>query len=318
MMSMPILVVAELSSDGSLKPALRSVLGAAAQITTDIHVLLMGHQLESAIAAASRLPIARLLVADHPSLAVTLAETTTAVVRSVAHRYSHILTAASAQGKGWLPRLAALEDTAMVSDIVAIESPDTFVRPIYAGSLWATVKCPEALKLVSVRSTAFSPLEGESPLAVAQETLNMDWPSARVVRSALQEHRDEGRPALENARTVVSGGRGLGSAEHFEALLGPLADALQGALGASRAAVDLGYAPNDLQVGQTGKVVAPDLYIAVGISGAIQHLAGIQAAKVIVAINKDPDAPIFGVADYGLVGDLNEIVPELTDALRTS
>ncbi|MDA8417033.1 MAG: FAD-binding protein [Betaproteobacteria bacterium] len=316
-MSTPVLVVAELTSDGLLKPALRSVLGAAAALNAEIHVLLIGHQLETVIDEALRLPITRLLVADHPSLAVPLAETTTTVVRAISQRYSHILTAASAQGKGWLPRLAALEDVAMISDIVAIESPDTFVRPIYAGSLWATVRCLEPRKFVSVRVTAFSPLNGASSEPVSRENLSLDdWPAVPVIRSAVHEHPDEGRPALENARTVVSGGRGLGSAEQFEALLGPLADALHGALGASRAAVDLGYAPNDLQVGQTGKVVAPDLYIAVGISGAIQHLAGIQAAKVIVAINKDPDAPIFGVADYGLVGDLHEIVPQLTASLK--
>ena len=316
-MSASVLVVAELATDGSLKPSLRAVLGAANLLAADVDVLIAGHGVQSAAEAAQRLPhVARVLVADHADLNPPLAEQWTALLRPLARRYGHILTAASSQGKNWMPRLAALEDVAMVSDIVAIEGPDTFVRPIYAGSLWATVRCQETLKLVTVRTTAFEPVQGEREGLASIVALEIQLPDLRVKRTAVHEHAQEGRPALENARVVISGGRGLGSAEHFNALLTPLADALQGALGASRAAVDLGYAPNDLQVGQTGKVVAPELYIAVGISGAIQHLAGIQGAKIIVAINKDPEAPIFGVADYGWVGDLNELVPQLTEAIK--
>lgn len=310
-----ILVVAELTADGTLKPALRSILGAAQQLGADIHVLVAGQGIQEALQEVAQLPhVTQVLAAESECFAAPLAETMTALVRPIARCYSHILTSASAQGKGWMPRLAALEDVAMVSDVVAIESADTFIRPIYAGSLWATVRCPEALKLVTVRATAFPPVQGEQAAAPVV-AVAFSMPPAKSIRLAVHEPISEGRPSLENASVVVSGGRGLGSAERFEELLGPLADVLHGALGASRAAVDLGYAHNDQQVGQTGKIVAPDLYIAVGISGAIQHLAGMQSAKMIVAINKDPDAPIFGVADYGLVGDLNEVVPQLTAAL---
>ncbi len=314
-----ILLVAELGSEGHLKSSIRSLLTAARSLEGEIDVLVWGGDTTFAVAEARRLPgIRRVLNGVGPTLADGLAEMLCALVQPLASQYTHILTAATVIGKNWMPRLAALEDVAMVSDIVGVESSDTFVRPIYAGSVWATVCCPEPLKLVTVRSTAFPgvEVEGEGADPVAVENLPCPEALPQSTRIAVHTHVQEGRPSLENARVVVSGGRGLGSAEHYEALLGPLADELNAALGASRAAVDLGYAPNDVQVGQTGKVVAPDLYIAIGISGAIQHLAGMQTSRVIVAINKDPDAPIFTVADYGLVGDLNVLVPELTAALQ--
>ena len=312
-----ILLVAELGPDGHLKSSIRSLLTAAKSLKGDIDVLVWGGDTTSAVVEAQHLPgIRQVLNGSGPALADGLAEMLCALVRPLARQYTHILTAATAIGKNWMPRLAALEDVAMVSDIVGVESPDTFIRPIYAGSIWATVCCPELLKLMTVRTTAFPGLEGEGMDPVTVENLPCPAALLQSTRIAVHAHAQEGRPSLENARVVVSGGRGLGSAQHYEALLGPLADELNAALGASRAAVDLGYASNDVQVGQTGKVVAPGLYIAIGISGAIQHLAGMQTSRVIVAINKDPDAPIFAVADYGLVGDLNILVPELTAALR--
>ncbi len=313
---MAILVIAEQFPTGGLRPSTRQVLAAAQKIGGPIDLLVWGGDTREAVVQALALPgLARVLDAQDASLGDGLAETLTAWVRPIARRYSHILTAASAAGKNWMPRLAALEDVALVTDIVGVDSPDTFVRPIYAGSLWATVHSSDALKLITVRTTAFTAVVGEGAPGVPVEALVAPTVKALSRRVAVHHHSGDGRPTLENARVVVSGGRGLASAEHFEALLAPLAEKLNAALGASRAAVDLGFVPNDYQVGQTGKVVAPELYIAVGISGAIQHLAGMQASRVIVAINKDPDAPIFGVADYGLVGDLNQLVPELTAAL---
>ncbi|KXW59262.1 electron transfer flavoprotein subunit alpha [Ferrovum myxofaciens] len=312
-----ILLVTELGPDGHLKSSIRSLLAAAKALKGDTDVLIWGGDTTSALVEAQHLPgIHRVLNGSGATLAEGLAEMLCALVRPLARQYTHILTAATAIGKNWMPRLAALEDVAMISDVVGVESSDTFIRPIYAGSIWATVCCPESLKLITVRTTAFPGVEGERTEPVPVENLPCPAAMPLSTRISVHTHAQEGRPSLENARVVVSGGRGLGSAEHYEALLGPLAEELNAALGASRAAVDLGYAPNDVQVGQTGKVVAPDLYIAIGISGAIQHLAGMQTSRVIVAINKDPDAPIFAVADYGLVGDLNLLVPELTAALQ--
>jgi electron transfer flavoprotein alpha subunit len=262
---------------------------------------------------ASRLAsVAKVLLADAPALANGLAENLAAQVLALADGYSHILFAATASGKNVAPRVAAKLDVAQVSDVVAVESGDTFVRPIYAGNALATVQSGDAKKVLTVRTTAFDPMAGqggsapiESVSAVADSGLS-SFVGRELARSD--------RPELTAAKVVVSGGRGLGSAENFK-ILDPLADKLGAALGASRAAVDAGYAPNDWQVGQTGKIVAPQLYVAIGISGAIQHLAGMKDSKVIVAINKDAEAPIFGVADYGLVADLFEAVPELTKAL---
>ncbi len=310
---MTLLVVAE-HDHQTFKPSLLQVLTAAQAIGGDIHVLVAGNGVEAVARAVSALPgVAVVKLAQGSHLEEGNAENLAALVKMLAPGYTHVLAAASASGKNWMPRLAALLDVALIADIVRVESADTFTRPIYAGSVWATYRSTEAIKLITVRSTAFDALsagEGQAPLEPVEA--GKDENLSRRVSLALTAST---RPELESARVVVSGGRGLGSAERFHALLEPLADKLNAALGASRAAVDLGYVSNDYQVGQTGKVVAPELYIAVGISGAIQHLAGMKSSRVIVAINKDPDAPIFAVADYGLVGDLNELVPALTAAL---
>ncbi len=310
---MTLLVVAE-HDHQTFKPSLLQVLTAAQAIGGDIHVLVAGNGVEAVARAVSALPgVAVVKLAQGSHLEEGNAENLAALVKMLAPGYTHVLAAASASGKNWMPRLAALLDVALIADIVRVESADTFTRPIYAGSVWATYRSTDAIKLITVRATAFDALsagEGQAPLEPVEA--GKDENLSRRVSLALTAST---RPELESARVVVSGGRGLGSAERFHALLEPLADKLNAALGASRAAVDLGYVSNDYQVGQTGKVVAPDLYIAVGISGAIQHLAGMKSSRVIVAINKDPDAPIFAVADYGLVGDLNELVPALTAAL---
>ncbi len=310
---MTLLVVAE-HDHQTFKPSLLQVLTAAQAIGGDIHVLVAGNGVEAVARAVSALPgVAVVKLAQGSHLEEGNAENLAALVKMLAPGCTHVLAAASASGKNWMPRLAALLDVALIADIVRVESADTFTRPIYAGSVWATYRSTEAIKLITVRSTAFDALsagEGQAPLEPVEA--GKDENLSRRVSLALTAST---RPELESARVVVSGGRGLGSAERFHALLEPLADKLNAALGASRAAVDLGYVSNDYQVGQTGKVVAPELYIAVGISGAIQHLAGMKSSRVIVAINKDPDAPIFAVADYGLVGDLNELVPALTAAL---
>ncbi|HLU18387.1 MAG TPA: FAD-binding protein [Pusillimonas sp.] len=309
---MSILVIAE-HDNAHLKGATLNAVAAAQKIGDDIHVLVMGEGVQAVADAAAKLAgVNKVLLADGPALAESLAENVAAQVLAVAEGYSHILFAATAEGKNVAPRVAAKLDVAQISDIIAVESPDTFQRPIYAGNAIATVQSSDAVKVITVRTTAFDPVAaegGQAPVETVQAVADSGR-SSFVGRELAKSDR----PELAGATVVVSGGRGMGSAENFK-LLEPLADKLGAALGASRAAVDAGYAPNDWQVGQTGKIVAPQLYVAVGISGAIQHLAGMKDSKVIVAINKDAEAPIFGVADYGLVADLFQAVPELTNSL---
>ncbi|MEM5330120.1 FAD-binding protein [Paraburkholderia sp. JHI2823] len=309
----PILVVAE-HDHVSIKSATLNTVTAARQCGDEIHVLVAGHNAAGAAAAAAGIAgVAKVLHADSAALADALAENLAAQVLAVVPGYGHILFAATSTGKNVAPRVAALLDVAQVSEISRVVSADTFERPIYAGNAIQTVQCAEAVKVITVRMTAFDAAAAqggaeqvESVAAVADSGL-----SAFVERTVTKSER----PELADARIVVSGGRALGSSEKFDAVLTPLADKLGAALGASRAAVDAGFAPNDWQVGQTGKIVAPEVYFACGISGAIQHLAGMKDSKVIVAINKDAEAPIFGVADFGLEADLFEAVPELVAAL---
>jgi electron transfer flavoprotein alpha subunit len=309
---MTTLVIAE-HDNTALKGATLNTLAAAQKIGGDIHVLVAGQGAQAAANAAAQVSgVAKVLHADAPQLATQTAENVAALVVSLSGAYSHILLPATGFGKNVAPRVAALLDVAQVSDIIAVESPDTFVRPIYAGNAFATVQSKDARKVVTVRATGFDAVAasgGQAPI----ETVAAPADFGRVELKG-QELTKSDRPELTGARVVISGGRGLQSGENFK-LLEALAAKLNAALGASRAAVDAGYVPNDYQVGQTGKIVAPDLYIAVGISGAIQHLAGMKDSKVIVAINKDPEAPIFQIADYGLVGDLFEIIPALTAEL---
>jgi electron transfer flavoprotein alpha subunit len=309
---MAILVIAE-HDNQSLKAATLNTVTAAAAIGGDIHVLVAGQGCEGACAAAAKIAgVSKVLCVAAPHYEAQLAENVAALVVAHAVGYSHILAPASSFGKNVAPRVAALLDVAQISDIVAVEGADTFVRPIYAGNAMATVKSADGVKVITVRTTAFEAAGEGGSAALENLAAGPDLGLSRLVGRELTKSE---RPELGAAKTIVSGGRGLGSGENYHAVLEPLADKLGAALGASRAAVDAGYVPNDYQVGQTGKIVAPQLYIAVGISGAIQHLAGMKDSKVIVAINKDPEAPIFQVADYGLVGDLFEVVPELTKAL---
>ncbi len=309
---MPILVIAE-HDNAQLKGATYNVLAAAAKLGDDVHVLVMGQDAQAAADQVAKAQgVAKVLLADGPSLAEGLAENASAQVLALASDYSHILFAATASGKNVAPRVAAKLDVAQISDIVSVESPDTFTRPIYAGNAIATVQSGDSVKVITVRTTAFDGVAAEGGQAAVESVTPVD--DSGLSSFVGRELAKSDRPELAGASAVVSGGRGMGSAENFK-ILEPLADKLGAALGASRAAVDSGYAPNDWQVGQTGKIVAPQLYVAVGISGAIQHLAGMKDSKVIVAINKDAEAPIFGVADYGLVADLFKAVPELTDAL---
>jgi electron transfer flavoprotein alpha subunit len=305
---MTILVIAE--HDGkSIKSGTLNTLGAARKIGGEIHVLIAGADCRGAAEAAARIPgVAKVLIADDPALAHGLAENLAPVVVNLAKDYGHVLAPASSFGKNLLPRVAALLDVQQISDISGVEAPDTFVRPIYAGNAIATVRSTDPIKVITVRTTAFDPVPADGGTAPIEATAAQG--SAGLSEFVSAEISQSERPELTSARVVVSGGRGLGSAENFKILEG-VADKLGAAIGASRAAVDAGYVPNDYQVGQTGKVVAPELYVAVGISGAIQHLAGMKDSKVIVAINKDEEAPIFQVADYGIVGDLFTIVPEL-------
>ncbi|MCB1907976.1 MAG: FAD-binding protein [Rhodocyclaceae bacterium] len=309
---MAILVIAE-HDNASLKAATLNTVAAAAAIGGDIHVLVAGAGCGAVSSEAAAVAgVAKVLVADAPQYADQLAENVAALVAARARDYSHILAPATTGGKNMLPRVAALLDVSQISDIVAVDGADAFVRPIYAGNALATVKSADPIKVVTVRTTAFEPAgQGGSAAVEAVEA----GPDLGVSRLVGRELTKSARPELGAASTIVSGGRGLGSGENYHELLEPLADKLGAALGASRAAVDAGFVPNDYQVGQTGKIVAPQLYIAVGISGAIQHLAGMKDSKVIVAINKDPEAPIFQVADYGLAADLFDAVPELTKSL---
>lgn len=304
---MTALVIAE--HDGTrLKGGSANAVSAAAKMGGEVHVLVAGSRAKAAADAASKLAgVAKVLYAEAAHYDGGLAENFAALVVPMARGYSHVVASASAFGKNFMPRVAALLDVAQVSEISAVDSADTFVRPIYAGNAFAIVQSCDPVKVVTVRATGFdaAPATGSAPVESVPP-----GPDKRQSKVLSQELTRSARPELAGARRVVSGGRGLASGENFR-MLEALADKLGAAIGASRAAVDSGFVPNDCQVGQTGKIVAPELYIAVGISGAIQHLAGMKDSKVIVAINKDPEAPIFQVADYGLVGDLFQIVPEL-------
>jgi len=306
------LVIAE-HDNATLKSATLNTVAAAHKIGGEIHVLVAGHHADGAAQAAAQIAgIAKVVHADAAHLASPTAENLTALIVGLAETYSHILLPATGFGKNVAPRIAALLDVAQVSDIIAVESPDTFVRPIYAGNAFATVQSKDPKKVITVRATGFDAAVASGGSATI-ETVPSPADSG-LVEVLGQELTKSDRPELTSARVVISGGRGLQKGENFK-MLEALADKLHAAIGASRAAVDAGYVPNDYQVGQTGKIVAPELYIAIGISGAIQHLAGMKDSKVIVAINKDPEAPIFQIADYGLVGDLFEIVPQLTAEL---
>lgn len=310
---MTVLVIAE-HDNNSIKGATLNTVTAAKAIGGDVHVLIAGANAGAAAAAAAQIAgVAKVLHADSAAFADSLAENVAAQVLAVASSYSHILFPATASGKNVAPRVAAKLDVGQLSEITKVVSADTFERPIYAGNAIATVQSADAVKVATVRATAFDAAAATGGSA-AVETLAAVASSSKSSFVGREVTKSE-RPELVGAKIVVSGGRALGSAEKFNEVMSPLADKLGAALGASRAAVDAGYAPNDLQVGQTGKIVAPQLYVAVGISGAIQHLAGMKDSKVIVAINKDPEAPIFQVADFGLEADLFTAVPELIKAL---
>lgn len=310
---MTALVIAE-HDNASIKAATLNTVTAAAQCGGDVHVLVAGSNAAAAAQAAAQIAgVSKVLHADGDSVANGLAENLAAQVLAVAGNYSHILFPATASGKNVAPRVAAKLDVAQISEITKVESADTFERPIYAGNAMATVQSTDATKVITVRATGFDAAAATGGSAVVESVAAVadSGKSSFVGR----EMTKSDRPDLTAAKIIVAGGRALGSEEQFQSVLTPLADKLNAAIGASRAAVDAGYAPNDLQVGQTGKIVAPELYIACGISGAIQHLAGMKDSKVIVAINKDPEAPIFAVADYALEADLFNAVPELVKAL---
>jgi len=310
---MPILVIAE-HDHASVKPATLNTVTAALAIGGDVHVLVAGANAAEAGAAAAQIAgVAKVIVADGASLTEGLAENVAAQVLAIASNYSHILFPSTAAGKNVAPRVAARLDVAQISDITKVDGPDTFERPIYAGNAIATVQSTDAIKVITVRTTGFDAAASSGGSATIEnaDAVADSGKSSFVGREVTKSDR----PELTAAKIIVSGGRALGSAEKFTEVMTPLADKLNAGLGASRAAVDAGYAPNDWQVGQTGKIVAPQLYIAAGISGAIQHLAGMKDSKVIVAINKDEEAPIFSVADYGLVADLFVAVPELVEKL---
>lgn len=308
---MTILVIAE-HDHQSIKPATLSTIAAAKQLNQPVHLLVLGNNPSAAVAQAQTIDIEKVLLGDAAEFEKPLAETFAAAVLSVAANYDFILAPATTFGKNILPRVAAKLDIQQISDVIAIESPTRFTHPIYAGNALQTLETTQAKNVLTIRPTAFSPVAVGGGSA-ALEKISASPVATRVKFISLQESKGD-RPELTSARIVVSGGRGVGSKENFK-IIEDLADKLKAAVGASRAAVDAGYVPNDYQVGQTGKIVAPDLYIAVGISGAIQHLAGMGGSKVVVAINKDPDAAIFQVADYGLVGDLFQIVPDLMKSI---
>ena len=308
---MAALVIAE-HDNSSLKGGTANAVTAAHKMAGDVHVLVAGSNAKAAAEAAAKLAgVSRVLHVEAAHYDGGLAENYAALVTSLAKGYTHVVASASAFGKNFMPRVAALLDVAQVSEISAVESADTFVRPIYAGNAFATVQSSDEIKVVTVRATGFDAAASTGSAQVESAAAGPDKQQSKMLS---QELTRSARPELGGAKRVVSGGRGLASGDNFK-LVEALADKLGAALGASRAAVDSGYCPNDYQVGQTGKIVAPELYIAVGISGAIQHLAGMKDSKVIVAINKDPEAPIFQIADYGLVGDLFQVVPELTEKL---
>jgi electron transfer flavoprotein alpha subunit len=310
---MTALVIAE-HDNASIKGATLNTVTAAAACGGDVHVLVAGHNAAAAAAAAAQIAgVAKVIHADSEALAHSLAENVAAQVLAIAGNYSHILFPATAAGKNVSPRVAAKLDVAQISDVTQVISADTFERPIYAGNAMATVQSTDATKVITVRTTGFDAAAATGgSAAVESAAAQADSGKSSFTRSEIAKND---RPELTAAKIIVSGGRALGSAEKFNEVMTPLADKLGAAIGASRAAVDAGYAANDLQVGQTGKIVAPQLYVACGISGAIQHLAGMKDSKVIVAINKDPEAPIFSVADFGLEADLFAAVPELTNAL---
>jgi electron transfer flavoprotein alpha subunit len=306
------LVVAD-HDNRTLRAATLNAVTAAAQLGGEVHILVAGHGCRTTAEAAAKVAgVAKVLMADAPELEHGLPENVAPIVVEVGKAYSHLVAAATSAGKGLMPRVAALLDVQQLSEIITIESPDTFGRPIYAGNAIATVQSLDPIKVLTVRGSAFDAAPAEGGSAAIESVASKG--DAGLSRFIGQELSKSERPELTAARRVISGGRGMQNGENFK-LLEAVADKIGAAIGASRAAVDAGFVPNDYQVGQTGKIVAPDLYIAVGISGAIQHLAGMKDSKVIVAINKDADAPIFQVADYGLVGDLFKIMPELAEEL---
>ena len=310
---MAVLVLAE-HDNKTVKKATLNAVAAAQKLGAEIHLLVAGHNAADAAKAGAQVAgIKKVLHADAPHLADFLAENVSSVLISIAKNYTHLLAPSTSNRKNVMPRVAALLDVQQISDIVAVESADTFVRPIYAGNALATVKSKDPIKVITVRTTAFDAvaLGGSAPV----ESISVPADSGLSTFVSREVSKSE-RPELTAAKIIVSGGRGMASGENFKKVLEPLADKLGAAMGASRAAVDAGFVPNDWQVGQTGKIVAPDLYVAVGISGAIQHLAGMKDSRVIVAINKDEEAPIFQVADYGLVGDLFQLVPQFVEELK--
>ena len=308
---MAALVIAE-HDNASLKASTLNTVTAAVQCSNEVHILIAGHDCAAATAAAAQIAgVTKVLIAEGAQFADGLAENIAEQALALATNYTHVLAPATAYGKNILPRVAARLDVGQISEITKVDSPDTFERPIYAGNAIATVQSIDAIKVITVRATGFDAAATGGSAAIEKITAVADSGKSAFVSRELAK---SDRPELTAAKIIVSGGRGMGSAENFK-ILEPLADKLGAAMGASRAAVDAGYVPNDWQVGQTGKIVAPQLYIAVGISGAIQHLAGMKDSKTIVAINKDAEAPIFSVADYGLVGDLFEAVPALVQEL---
>ena len=308
---MAALVIAE-HDNASLKASTLNTVTAAVQCSNEVHILIAGHDCAAAGAAAAQIAgVTKVLIAEGAQFADGLAENIAEQALAIATNYTHVLAPATAYGKNILPRVAARLDVGQISEITKVDSPDTFERPIYAGNAIATVQSIDAIKVITVRATGFDAAATGGSAAIEKITAVADSGKSAFVSRELAK---SDRPELTAAKVIVSGGRGIGSAENFK-ILEPLADKLGAAMGASRAAVDAGYVPNDWQVGQTGKIVAPQLYIAVGISGAIQHLAGMKDSKTIVAINKDPEAPIFSVADYGLVGDLFEAIPALVQEL---
>jgi electron transfer flavoprotein alpha subunit len=311
---MAILVLAE-HDNKAVKKATLNTVAAAQKLGGDVHVLVAGHNAAAAAGEAAKVAgVKKVLHADAPHLGEFLAENVAALIVSLGKNYSHILAPATSTGKDVMPRAAALLDVQQISDISAVEGADTFVRPIYAGNALATVKSKDPIKVITVRTTGFDAVASSGGSAQIESVTAP--PDSGLSSFVSREVSKSERPELTAAKIIVSGGRGMGSGENFTKVLEPLADKLGAAMGASRAAVDAGFVPNDWQVGQTGKIVAPDLYVAVGISGAIQHLAGMKDSRVIVAINKDEEAPIFQVADYGIVGDLFQVVPTLVDELK--